>query len=327
MIRRVLITGGSGFIGTNLVSRLLSENSVTGIINFDLVPPRDRTHGEFWCPGDIRDPDQVRAALANGEVTHVVHLAARTDLDGAALADYDSNTRGTAAVVEAIQGYGGVQRAVFASSRLVCRIGYVPAKEDDYCPVNAYGESKVVSERIIRGAGGLRSWIIVRPTSVWGPFFDTPYRDFFVSVRKGRYFNPKDQEVWKSFGYAGNTAWQLWRLLVAADFTLERRTTYLCDYEPIELKAFAREIADSMGVRRPRELPLVALRAAARAGDLAKRTGLSRQPPLTSFRLTNLMTEMLYPIDALQALTGPLPYTRSEGVRATVDYLRNTDDE
>ncbi len=44
-----------------------------------------------------------------------------------------------------------VERAVIASSRLVCRIGYQPGFDEDYCPTTAYGASKVETECLVRG--------------------------------------------------------------------------------------------------------------------------------------------------------------------------------
>ena len=63
------------------------------------------------------------------------------------------------------------------------------------------------------------------------------------------------------------------------------------------------------------------LRAGGRAGDLLARHGMS-DPPLTSFRVDNLLTEMVYDSGPTERIAGELPITMAEGVRATVEWLR-----
>jgi hypothetical protein len=56
---------------------------------------------------------------------------------------------------------------------------------------------------------------MVRPTSIWGPWFEIPYRTFFDATARGRYLHPRGRKVRKSFGYVGNTVYQLDRLMFA----------------------------------------------------------------------------------------------------------------
>ena len=180
-----------------------------------------------------------------------------------------------------------VARTVVASSRLVCRLGYEPRSDEDYCPTTAYGASKVETERIVRATTDL-PWVLVRPTSIWGPWFGVPYRDFFLNVARGRYVHPAGRRIEKSFGYVGNTTWQLHRLMTAHPADVLGRTFYLGDDPPIEVLDLARRISATLGRRAPRTVPLPLLRSAAIAGDVAERAGV--RAPLTSFRLDNLLT-------------------------------------
>src|SRR5688572_9329654 len=75
---RVLITGGSGFIGTNLVASLLAEG--VPLVNLDVAEPLNQAHNGYWQQVDILDPARLTAAVQRFAPTHVVHLAARTDL-------------------------------------------------------------------------------------------------------------------------------------------------------------------------------------------------------------------------------------------------------
>ena len=79
-------------------------------------------------------------------------------------------------------------------------------------------------------------------------------------------------------------------------------------------------IADGFGVRPPRSVPYAALKGAAFAGDAVKRLGL-REPPITSFRLDNLLADMVYDTRETEGLVGPLPFDLKDGVEATISWM------
>lgn len=316
---RVLVTGGSGFIGTNLLEAYRAAD--VPVRNLDLAPPRNPADADLWVRCDLTDPDAVREAVLEFGPTHVFHLGARTDLDGRTLGEYAANIEGVTSVLEAVRQLPEpVSRLVVASSRMVCKIGYQPTSDEDYCPPTTYGESKVETERLVRAASDLPA-VLVRPTSIWGPWFDVPYRDFFLNVARGRYVHPAGERIEKSFGFVGNSIWQLHRLMTADASEVVGRTFYLADDPPIEVLDFGNRISQALGRRRPREVPLPVLKALARAGDLLERLG--RRAPLTSFRLSNLLTPMLHDLEPLVAVTGPAPHQLDVSVPATVEWMRS----
>lgn len=125
-MKRVLITGGAGFIGGHLAEELLHDGYEVRIL--DVLDPQVHEDGEFppWLQGacelvegDIRDRDAVRRALAG--VQGVVHLAAAVGVGQSMyqLHKYvDVNALGTATLLEAING-SAVERLVVASSMSV----------------------------------------------------------------------------------------------------------------------------------------------------------------------------------------------------------------
>jgi nucleoside-diphosphate-sugar epimerase len=274
-----------------------------------------------WQRVDPLDERAVIEVVRAFDPTHVIHMGARTDLRGRQLSDYASNIAGVEVVVEALRHAASVQRAIFASSRMVCRIGYQPRSEDDYCPNTVYGESKVVGERIVRAAQLDVPWLIVRPTSIWGPWFEVPYRDFFLTVARGRYVHVRGVTVLKSFGYVENTVYELERLLVAPVDRVAGATLYLADYPPLEVGSWVELIRRELGAPPIRAVPKSALRTAARLGDAIE--AVTRRPALlTSFRLSNLLMPMVYDVEPLREIVGELPVTLTEGVRRTVVWLR-----
>src|SRR3954470_6257058 len=111
---RILVTGGSGFIGSNLCSALSREGHE--VTSLDLAQPQILRPMLTAVMGDVRDRALVVEILRRRRITHVVHLAARTDLDGRSIRDYNSNTAGVASMLHALEETGGTVRAIFASS-------------------------------------------------------------------------------------------------------------------------------------------------------------------------------------------------------------------
>lgn len=321
---RVLVTGGSGFIGTNLVESLLPYHEV---VTYDTAKPMNLLHEPHWRKGSILDRDALTALYQEFEPELVFHLAARTDLSGLTLEDYSANTVGVGNVIDAGKSLAVKPHTIYASSRLVFDIGYKPTSAYDYKPTTVYGESKVHSEQIIRArASEAGTWLIVRPTSIWGPWFGVPYRDFFDRVERGHYVHIKGVSPKKSYGYVGNCVYQLHKLAFASTELTNGNVFWLSDYPAIDLAAWANVVADEFGVRRPITLPIGPLRMASLAGDALKRLGW-KNPPLTSFRLNNLRANMEYDTTATQRIAGPLPFSLTDGVRATVAWMKSGSSE
>ena len=113
--KKWFLTGGSGFIGTNLVESLVNRNAT--ILNYDLLRPYNRDHADFWEQGDVLDLGALRKAVSSFEPDVLVHLAARTDCDENTTVEkgYEVNTRGTSNVLEAIEDVPSLRRLVIVS--------------------------------------------------------------------------------------------------------------------------------------------------------------------------------------------------------------------
>jgi nucleoside-diphosphate-sugar epimerase len=131
---KVLVTGSSGFIGQALVRRLkTAEFEVAGL---DIRPAATTT---YVC--DILDPAMLNQAVQNHSPDAVVHLAARVDLDEKTnLAGYAANIQGVQNLLSAVRLTPSIKRAIWTSSQLVCRVGYVPRDDTDYTADTLYGQ-------------------------------------------------------------------------------------------------------------------------------------------------------------------------------------------
>lgn len=318
---RVIVTGGSGFIGSNLVEYLATAGH--DVLSLDIKRPRnDASRGRF-LPLDILDRQAFVEAVATFDPHYIFHLAARTDLEGKSDADYAANIEGVSNAVAAGLSARSLKRMVFASSMYVCRMGHIPRRDDEYCPHTAYGRSKVLGEQIVRQEAANKScWAIVRPTSIWGPWFAIPYISFFHAVSRGFYVHPKGHSIRRSYGFVLNTVLQLRQLMEYADSSkVHQRMFYLADYEPVDPLRWAQVISDCFGSPKVRQAPLGLLRLGAKIGDGLKLLGLIN-PPLFSSRLNNLLTNAVFDLTPIREISPEQPYTLPEGVAITVEWMR-----
>ncbi len=319
---RILITGSSGFIGTNLVDA--AQRNGHEILGIDKKPPQNPAHESVFQRVDLTDAAAMRTVVGKFRPTHVWHMGARTDLaEGVVDEVFAANTIGTRNLIAAMKSVDSVERCIHASTKLVCATGKTPPECGEHCPDTDYGESKASMERIVRADPDTYwQWCIVRPTSIWGPWFGIPYLGFFLSVARGRYMHLGKNDPPRSFGFVGNIVYQIEKLTEANADAIQGKVFYLTDYDEYRIREWADKINSALGRRPIRQLPEPIVRSAAKVGDLLKRCGW-KNPPLTSFRLNNMRTDTSHvPIDALREITGPLPKSIDDGIAATIAWLR-----
>lgn len=319
---RVLITGSSGFIGQHLCRELLDAGYDAW--GCDLRPPAGQCARAQFVPCDILDRPRLLALVADLAPAAVIHLAARADLNETRRIDgYRANTVGAANLLDAIQSAPSVSRAIFTSTQLVCPVGHIPQSDTDFNPATLYGASKAQMERLIRERDGAGvAWCIVRPTTVWGPGMGAHYRRFLQLLRRGRYFHIGRQPLWKSYGYVKNVAFQYRKILAAPAADIHASVFYLADYRPISLHAWADGFRQELQAPAIRTIPVSIARIAAYAGDAAVALHLPA-PPLTSFRLHNILTEYQFDLTPTEQVCGPLPYTMDAGIAETAHWIQS----
>lgn len=318
---RVIITGASGFIGTNLLD--FCDKAGAQVINLDIEPPRNPEQQRFWRNIDIRDFDSYNRVVRDFDPELFFHLAARTDLDETKdINGYSANSLGVENTLKSVEGLKNLRRIIITSSQLVCRPGYTPKDENDYAPHTVYGESKILTEKITRAwKNAPCPWTLLRPTSIWGPWFHIPYKTFFLMVAERKYMHQRGVNPLRSFGFVGNGVFEYAAMVNAPESAIDRKTFYLSDAQPVRVRDWADMIQREMGIEPLREVPLSALKVAAKGGDFLQSMGW-KTPPLTSFRLKNLTGDNVTDMSHVTAVIGEMPYTIAEGVKMTVDWMR-----
>lgn len=315
-----MVTGGSGFIGTNLLQSLIAMGAT--VLNVDIKAPQNPGHLPYYRCCDILDRAGLERLVAEFEPNVIVHLAARTDMvEEPGLQAYAANIDGVKNVNDVVRSAASIRRVLFASSKLVNKNGEIGDRATEYTPDTLYGSSKALGEQIVRGNPPDCEWAILRPTSIWGPWFGAPYRNFFRAVAKRAYFHMPGCDLPKRFGYVGNAVDQILAVMHCPSSELIGNTFYLADDFETTIRGWADEI--SMQLRGSRNLtaPAWLVQCGARLGDIAKRLGMA-EPPLSSFRLRNLRTPTAdVPLEPTQKIAGPVRFSQRDGVRLTLEWM------
>ena len=181
---RVLVTGGSGYLGETVVKKLLERGDDVRV--FDLVDNEDRPSSVEFVRGDIRDADAVQRALEGVRVVH--HDVAQVPLAKDRQQFWSVNVDGTKILCEAALR-AGVEKVVLVSSSAI--YGVPPRNPVDLdvapAPREAYGEAKLAGERAAAElqARGL-DVSVVRPRTVLGHGRLGIFQILFEWVRRGR---------------------------------------------------------------------------------------------------------------------------------------------
>ncbi len=313
---KVLITGGSGFIGTNLLLFLIEKYE---ILNIDIRESNLTELQKYTSLVDITNYEKLRNVVISFSPDYIIHLAARTDLNGKSINDYSANTAGVSNLMKIIHELPNLKKLIVTSSMLVCHTGYYPKDQFDYAPNTLYGESKVETERIVWDNKPQCDWAIIRPTSIWGPWFGVPYRNFFDMVISRKYFHIGRKSCTKTYGYVGNAVYQIEQILFHETLNEDQKVFYIGDNPPTNIEIWANEIAAELNYNIKR-VPFWMLKTAAYFGDLLKLFDITF--PMTSFRLKNMTTDNIIDLSETYNIAPNPPYSRIDGIKATLQWLK-----
>ena len=317
MKEKILLTGASGFIGTNLLEDLLEKGYE--VCNLDINTPKIEERKAVWKKVDIRDYDTFEKNVLEFSPDYIVHLAARTDLDGKSVNDYDANISGVENLMEIVDKLPCLKKIIITSSKFVTRNGYKVKDQFDYCPHTKYGESKVETEKKVRENQPSCDWCIIRPTSIWGPWFGVPYRNFFDMVMRRMYFHIGHIKCHKTYGYIGNAVYQIEQLLFNTTPDKNNKVFYIGDEPAYEINEWADEIANELGFKVP-TMPVWIVKCLAKFGDFLGLFGIHF--PMQSFRFGNMTNDGVNDMTNTYKYAPEMPYTRIEGTKATIVWIK-----
>lgn len=181
--KNILITGGCGFIASNVINHLLEKNENIFIYNIDILNycsdiNNVKPHKNYkFIKGDICSPDLIKFILQEYNIDTIMHFAAQSHVDnsfGKSLDFTRDNVFGTHNLLECSRLYGKIKRFIHVSTDEV----YGEVSMNETCheksllnPTNPYAASKAAAEFMVRSYGHSFKLpiIITRGNNVYGP--------------------------------------------------------------------------------------------------------------------------------------------------------------
>ncbi|MBM4387621.1 MAG: NAD-dependent epimerase/dehydratase family protein [Deltaproteobacteria bacterium] len=327
-MKRILITGGTGFIGSNIVNKIAGSGDELRL----LVEPRRieaaeeigrRTAGNISIfEGDVRDFEAVKKALKGCDT--VVHLAAVLKDSGHKELIRGVNLGGTENLLRG-SSEAAVRRFVFVSSLSVHRYRDISSGTEGF-PADAvspeYAATKAECEKIVmeESARSGMEWVIIRPGLV--PFGEGDYlftgrilslinAGVIPLVDGGRHL--------LCTSYIGNL---VHGIELAIRSAAKDSAFIITDQTVTTWRAFLDSMARGLGVRGFR-ISLPAKVLAPFCGISEKLIGKIAEPPVTRYRLDLLGHDLYFHAGAAAELLNYKPvYTIEEGIKRTVRWYK-----
>jgi len=206
MERSVNVIGGSGFIGTSLVSRLRNaEQKAIKII--DKAP--SKVHHNLVTLADVRSVEQLRGAVSEDSI--IINLAAEHRDDVRPLSLYDDVNVGGSENICTVSREKKVKTIIFTSTVAVYGFAEIGTDENGkIAPFNDYGRTKYEAEVIYREwqreAPDERTLVIVRPTVIFGERNRGNVYNLLRQIASGHFVMVGNGKNRKSMGYVENIA-------------------------------------------------------------------------------------------------------------------------
>ena len=180
---KILITGGTGFIGSRLAKTLSAKDFQVTVLARNKKSDINSSNIEF-IQADIQDKEKVDSAIEGKDI--VFHLAAVTDEQLPFKVLYDINVNGTRNVLEACIKQNPKCLIFTSTTGVLGPTGERPAQETDpYNPQTNYEKSKCEAERLVLEYHKKFNLpvVILRPTMIYGP--DERWLKVFKQAQKG----------------------------------------------------------------------------------------------------------------------------------------------
>jgi nucleoside-diphosphate-sugar epimerase len=318
----ILITGGSGFIGTNLIE-LFETKNYGRIVNFDKAKPLNDKQIGYWFEGNIMNENDLSSAFEKFKPNYIIHLAARTDTLSDVLEDYVENYEGTENVINEIKKHTNITHVIITSTQYVYKSKRFPfpSKEDDYLPHTVYGISKKMDEETTRSSNLQCQWTIVRPCNVWGPWHMRYPNELWKLIDRGFYVHPGKKEVIRTYAYVKNVVHQINEILNSPSEKTNRKTFYLGDL-PIDSYDWLNCLSLKFREKPLKRVPIFIFAFPAIIGSALRKMGIPF--PLYIERFKNMVEDYYAPTNITIREFGLYNSSLENNVTETIDWLKSS---
>jgi len=314
--KKILITGGSGFIGYHFHCYMNEYQ----IVNFDLVEP-DFDYQSIYHKGDVRELSQVDEVSSKYDIDCIIHLAAEHKDFGILEADYfRTNEYGIKVLTEAATKHN-IKNFVYYSSVAVYGQHKAPSDENtSLAPDNPYGASKQAAEQILNQwseKDGNRKILIIRPTVVYGVRnFANIYR-LIKQIDSGLYANVGEANNIKSIAFVDNLVQAM--LYLMQDMKTGISTYNYADEKQMSTREIGQVISAALGKKQLMTLPYGLMYTMGIPFDiLIKITG--KDLPISTNRIKKLCTETYHKADKIRNAGFKPNYDNKYGLEKMVEW-------
>lgn len=313
---KILIIGGSGFIGTRLTKTLLNHGHTVQILD----KSKSQTYPHLWVKGDVRDKDSLISDINGCDVIYNLAAEHRDDVTPKSLY-FDVNVAGAENVCDAADEHG-IKKIIFTSS--VAVYGFTEKETDEsgeLKPFNEYGKTKLEAEKVYYRwlqKGGDRSLIIIRPTVVFGERNRGNVYNLLKQIVSGKFVMVGKGDNVKSIAYIENVAAFLVHTLnLPKGYHLfnyaDKPDLDMNTLVSIVKKEFAKDIRSSLKV------PYAIGYAGGVLLDLAAKA-TNRKFPISAIRIKKFCSNTQFSSSSIQAAGFVPPYTLEESIRRTIHF-------
>lgn len=281
--QRIFLTGGSGYVGRNLIRHFIARGvAVTALVRSDVSAECVQALGATLFRGDIFDGG-LAAGMAGCDA--LIHAAADTDHGPAKERQRRVNEDGTRAVLDATRA-AGIRKVIHLSTESVLATGKPLVNVNETMPLpvkpaGGYSRTKAAAERIALAATGSDLAVVVlRPRFVWGRDDTTALPALTEAVRSGKF-------AWISGGRYLTSTTHIANLCAAVELALlhgrSGEVYFISDGEPMQFRTIVSALLETQGLAVPdKTVPRTVVRSVAAIGDLlATISGGRIVPPLT----------------------------------------------
>nr|HID58844.1 NAD-dependent epimerase/dehydratase family protein [Desulfobacterales bacterium] len=325
-MKKVLVTGGGGFLGSYIVERLIQRGDEVTILGRNRYPELERL-GARTFQADIRDKAAVQKACQGMEI--VFHVAAMPDPWGEWKLFYDINYKGTQNVIEACQKHG-VPKLVYTSSPSVVFDGTDMEGVDETYPypsrhMSYYTATKAMAEQLIISAnakGGLLTTAL-RPHLIFGPRDNHLFPRVIQRAKTGRLVIVGNAKNKVDVVYVENAAEA--HLLAADSPKAAGQVYFITQGEPVVLWEFVARILK--GLNLPPITKRIPYPVAYVIGLMMEVTfrlfAIQKEPMITRLVASELAKSHYFNIDKARKELGYEPRIGiDEGLDRTIEYFK-----
>lgn len=319
MKRKVLMIGGSGFIGKHFSMELSDLDYDIHIA--DLVQPDSNQSYQTYSFLDIREKEQVEKFFEKHETfDDVILLAAEhKDFGVEPEAYYRTNVDGTNNVLHALNEDKIKTFTFFSSVAVYGHAEFAKSEEDEKHPINDYGKSKLQAEQFIsdwKKHTAIKT-VIVRPAVVYGEENLANMYKLIHQVKKKRFFYVGEMSNIKSICYVKN-------LVLACMFALRdlEKVFFVFNYaddKQMTSREISQTIADKLKIK-PINVPFWLIYCLAVPFDLL--TVLTKKDfGISTKRVKKLCTQTYFKAEKIKTVGFKAKYNNKRGIESMVEWV------